>query len=659
MYYDEAIKAVWKEYVLGKKTDLSKTRPVIRASWERCRGKVDAFQKSCPLVLSTEETEKRRASSRELISVARPVIKKVYDYVADSGFVIMLCDGEGYCLERIGDEDVLKLLDKANFVEGSSLAENILGTNAVGTAIYTNQPIQIYSYEHWCISVQVGTCSAAPIHDPDTGKIIGVLDMTGTYDKVHSHTLGMVVAAAFSITGQIAVQRNWERAMLADQYKSLIMESISEGLIAIDNLKVITHINARAIQFLDLNENPSGQNVYAVLRKHCGSHEGYSGLRQLIDLKETVVDELVSVRTASRAIKCMVTTSCLLQDQKIIGKIIVLDEISRADKLVSRVVGGQARFCFADLIGNDTKFIESIGIAVQASKTKSNILLLGESGTGKDLYAQAIHNSSSRKDGPYIAINCAAIPRELLGSELFGYVEGAFTGARRGGSPGKFELANGGTMFLDEIGDMPLDMQTSLLRVIEEKTVMRIGGSEVIPVDVRIIAATNKDLSHQVALGNFRDDLYYRLNVISIKLPPLRERKRDIPELIEHLAGKIGKNLGKSILEIEPDFIAVCLVYDWPGNVRELCNVIERAISLAKDPVLSVRNFPPALLQMTDLFQEDRSSASRRIEAATLNAQKRLITDCLEKCNGNRSMAAKELGIARSTLYRKLQKIGF
>lgn len=655
MVNDEEIKSIWKSFVLGDTIDLEKVRPVILESWQRCKDKVNPFQKRCPYVLEEEDLEKRLEANSKLLQIARPIMNKLYEYVAGSEFAILLCDGEGYCLERIGDQEILDMLSLSNFVLGASLAEKKLGTNAVGTAIYANQPLQVYSYEHWCVSVHIGTCSAAPIHDPDTGKVIGVLDMTGTFDKVHSHTLGMVVAAAYSIEGQIAVQRNWERAMLADQYKALIMESISEGLIVIDNSKTITHINGKAIELLSLDEEPVGQKIYSVLNRYYGSRENFSDLYQLIESKEKAFDELVSLQNSTGPIRCMVTTRCLLQEDKVIGKILVLGEISRVNKLVSRVVGGQARFSFENLIGQDKSFLESIDEAVQASKTQSNVLLLGESGTGKDLFAQSIHNSSSRRNGPFIAINCAGIPRELLGSELFGYVDGAFTGAKKGGNPGKFELADGGTIFLDEIGDMPLDMQTSLLRVTEEKAVMRIGSNQLTPVDVRIISATHKDLMKEIESGNFRSDLYYRLNVINIKLPALRERKQDIQKIISYLIQNFTKNMGKKIETVEPEFIQACLAYDWPGNVRELCNIVERAVSLSRDSVISARSLPVNFHKVSMQSVVDEHT---KIEAATMDTEKRVILNHLERYEDNRSLVAKELGISRSTLYRKLKKLG-
>lgn len=661
MLSQQEMKAIWKDYVLTGYTDPAQVRPAILESWERCKGKVDPFQKTCPVILTPAELDKRRAANSELLEIARPVMNNLYRFVAGSGFVVALADAQGYLLEIIGDPEALELVGRANFVAGADWSEEVMGTNAVGTALALGQPIQIYAYEHWSICVHVGICSGAPIRDPDTGEIIGVLDMTGSFEKVHSHTLGMVVAAVGSIEGQMAARRNWQRTALADQYKTLIMESMSDGLVAIDNAGVITHINRKAMQFLALDKDPVGQNIYTVLKRHFGRQENYRDLLRVIESREKIADEFLDLHTPAGLFRCMVTTRRIWENESIIGEIIILQDICRVNRLVGRVVGGQARTTFADLIGKEKKFLESIELAVHAAKTSSNVLLLGESGTGKDLFAQAIHNSSSRRHGPFIAVNCAAIPRDLLGSELFGYVDGAFTGAKKGGNPGKFELANGGTLFLDEIGDMPLEMQTSLLRVIEDTAVTRIGSGEAIPVDVRIITATNKDLSQEVARGNFRSDLYYRLNVISIELPPLRERKADLPLLVEYLARKIAMSSGAEITGIAPGFIEACQAYDWPGNVRELRNVIERAVSLARDNTLTARHLPPFLAQLGAGNNGKPAALARKSESlkiASLDAESQVIITCLEKCKGNRSLAAKQLGIARSTLYRKMRELG-
>ncbi|HWQ31200.1 MAG TPA: sigma 54-interacting transcriptional regulator [Negativicutes bacterium] len=252
--------------------------------------------------------------------------------------------------------------------------------------------------------------------------------------------------------------------------------------------------------------------------------------------------------------------------------------------LANRIMGSKAIYTFDKFVGSDERFLEVMEYAQKVSDSRSTILITGESGTGKEVFAQAIHNYSTRREEPFVAINCGAIPRNLMESELFGYEEGAFTGAKKGGSPGKFEIAYGGTLMLDEIGDMPIDMQIKLLRVIEEGVITRVGGTRQIPINVRIIAATNKNLVQEVENGNFRLDLYYRLNVLPIHLPALRERRGDIESIARYFMKSMSKRLNKKEVQLGDDMIQCLKEYNWPGNIRELENVIERMINTQNMP---------------------------------------------------------------------------
>lgn len=318
-----------------------------------------------------------------------------------------------------------------------------------------------------------------------------------------------------------------------------------------------------------------------------------------------------------------------------------------------------------ELVGSSKAFIKNLQMAELAAKTDANVLILGESGTGKELFARAIHNHSQRKNKPFIAINCAAIPRELLSAELFGYVEGAFTGAKRGGSPGKFEAAHGGTLFLDEIGDMPIEQQAVLLRVLQEKEVVRVGGTNPIPVDVRIIAATNKRLAQEIAYnGSFRSDLFYRLNVFSIELAPLRNRKEDIPDLVHCFAAEFGARQSDSLSKsVDESALSVLLNYAWPGNIRELRNVIEHAFYVAGDsPTISLNHLPEWLYAgaaEAGWIGEGTSLPVEDVDAIRLHSweeERAQVQRVLLQFKGNISRCARELGMSRSTLYRKLKE---
>ncbi|NLI91650.1 MAG: sigma 54-interacting transcriptional regulator [Peptococcaceae bacterium] len=336
--------------------------------------------------------------------------------------------------------------------------------------------------------------------------------------------------------------------------------------------------------------------------------------------------------------------------KEICGGVATIREIKDVHKLINQIVGARALFTFSDIIGESGCFQNSIKIAQELAGSTSSIILQGESGTGKEMFAQAIHNASSFSHGPFIAINCGAIPRDLIESELFGYEDGAFTGARRGGRAGKFELANEGTIFLDEIGDMPLETQVSLLRVLQEKQVVRIGGYKSIPINVRVIAATNKNLEDEVRKGNFRKDLFYRLNVISINVPPLRSREGDVLLLARYYIRKFSIMLGYTVCNLDTEAESSLEMYQWPGNVRELANAMERAVNLAKGKTIRMEHLPEHL-------QKPVKTGRNKVMDIE-NLEKEIIIDTLKSVNWNISRGSLMLGMARNTLYRKLNKYG-
>lgn len=318
----------------------------------------------------------------------------------------------------------------------------------------------------------------------------------------------------------------------------------------------------------------------------------------------------------------------------------------------------QAKYTFDHIITRNTRMRHLIDLARKAADSHSTVLLEGESGTGKEYFSHAIHKASYRSKGPFVQINCAAIPRELIEAELFGYVEGAFTGASKGGKLGKFELANGGTLFLDEVGTLPLDMQAKLLRVLEEREYERIGGNQKIAVDIRVIAATNEHLSDMVQKGKFREDLYYRLNVLRLFLPPLRERKEDIPLLAEHILENFCNQYGKLGVRLSTGAMERLQSYDWPGNVRELRNAMERALMVSEGRVLYTKDLPDIFLDGDVLSQPQDDDIPITLEEAVEAAEADAIRRALLRCDGSRTEAAKLLGIHRTGLHKKIRQYG-
>jgi len=638
------LQAAWSRFISNQEIGRGEVRDIIFRSWRNCaRLGIDPYQKKVNRVIASGELENKLEENHALITVSLPVMENLSKFVAGSGFTVTLTDKEGIILASLGDEDVTESFARGNFVPGADWSEESAGTNAIGLSLRNGEPTQTFGYEHFCICSQNTTCSSAPIKDP-RGKIIGVLDMSGVFENFHSHTLGMVVAAVHGIQKQLESQEAWHQCQVSDRYKAAIMESISEGILAADSHGMVTHANSYAGKILELApEQIIGRKVQDLLRP---SHS----LQQHFDLSQKTTDQEADILVQGRTKKGTLSI-------RVIGgvgsgrggAVIILNEISRTKRLVQRMSGAESKLTFDNILGEDSSFLALVRLAKTAASGFSNVLLLGESGTGKDVFAQAIHNASQCSSGPFVAINCGAIPRELISSELFGYTEGAFTGAKRGGQPGKFELAEGGTIFLDEIGEMPMELQTMLLRVVEQKSVVRIGGKEVLPVNVRLIAATNRNLKEEVERGNFRRDLYYRLNVITIPLIPLREHKSDIPILAEAFLRRMNAVLGKEIREIDDRVWDYLKAYDWPGNVREFYNFLERAMNLAEGP----RLLPDAL--PGEIFE----TAGKKPQQRTFDELERdLMVNVLDECAGNISKASEKLGVARSTLYRKMSKYG-
>lgn len=612
----------------------------IQDSWERClKHKVDPFAPVLPLILSARELAIRKRTRQELIDVARAVIKMLYNLVKGSGFIIFLTDEEGVVLLLDGDPNELEQHRRLNLIEGAVWSEEQVGTNAVGTAVVTQKPIQIVGGEHYCATQHEITCSASPIFGCQ-GSMVGVLNMSAACNKVHLHTLGMVVAAARCIENQLRVNQAMRDVMTTNTILNTTLRAIPEGISTLNEQGLITQINPKACELLGVND-VLGKTIDEVIVSR-------TKLSKVVE-KGIVIEDLEITIEKEKEINYLTISAYPItsESEAIEGAVIIIKCREQINNLVNKMTGAQAQFTFHSIIGQSKSFEKAKDIARTAALTNSTVLLLGESGTGKELFAQSIHNSSHRK-GPFIAVNCSAIPRTLIESELFGYEAGTFTGADRNGRPGKFERANGGTIFLDEIGDMPLDLQAILLRVLQERQVVRVGGYKPIPIDVRVIAATNKDLIAKVTEGTFREDLYFRLNVVTVNIPPLRERMDDIPLLIESMLPDIAQRLKKRVNGITPQALRSLQNYKWPGNVRELENVLERGVIVTKNNLLDLKDFPESVIRGRVKL------SSSPIELQSLvEIEREAIINTLSKVSCI-AEAAKILGISRSTLYRKM-----
>ena len=582
--------------------------------------------------------------NKQLIKTARSFMEILYDFLRDSGFSLYLTDSDGIVLTMIGDNDILQDLDKMGIVIGADMSEKSTGTNAIGTALAEDCPVQISGKEHFINVYHIWTCSASTIHN-EQGHIIGCLNLTGRYQLAHPHTLGLVVAAVKSIENQLIMDKIQGQLYNTNQYLNRIMNSINLGIFATDINGTVTSINNSACSMLNIDEKDiMSRNIGGIL-------SDWEYILSIIKLGENCENKEITYSSYKGKKRFNLSVYPIRNKQKkITGMVGIFKDIQNVYNLLNKYTFMRATYTFDDIIGKSHKIQEIKDQAMGIADSPSTVLIQGESGTGKEIIAQSIHNRSSRRNNGFVAINCGAIPKNLIESELFGYEDGAFTGAKHGGQPGKFEIANGGTLFLDEIGEMPLDMQVNLLRVLQEGYVTRVGGNKYIKVDVRIIASTNKDLKAEVEKGNFREDLYYRLSVIPINIPPLRERKGDIEMLIEHFLKTKAAKLGKPLPKISHELFEKLTNYSWPGNVRELENCIENIVNLNGKTtfVFNDNNITCNTTKSDNSFEYEMCSLD--------DLEVKAIMHCINNCNGNITKAAKVLGINRSTIYTKLRK---
>jgi len=448
-----------------------------------------------------------------------------------------------------------------------------------------------------------------------------------------------------------------------------VLENI-DGLVVIDSDGKIVFISQKSIEFLEnLYKKKIGNVIGKSIREVTPENKTYetliTGKTEVGDYYDFdglfVISNRKPIYKEGKIIGAMEYD--FFDDKKLfsdfVEKINLLSSELNYYKQEVRELRG-AKYSINGIIG------ESLGIEklreeiLVAANSNSTVLIQGETGTGKELVAHSIHSSSQRNSADFVKVNCAAIPQELMESELFGYEEGAFTGAKKNGKKGKFEIAHGGTIFLDEINQMPLSMQPKLLRFLQEREISKVGGEHSIGVDVRVIVASNENLYDLVRKGKFREDLFYRLNVLSIKIPALRERKEDIPKIVMGLIARINIYLGTDIESASKDVVTMLQNYEWPGNVRELQNIIERAMNICKEKQLEIENFREFI---SGNSHEDEESLELNNETeswadAKTRLEKRIIINALRKSSGNKTEAAKELQITRSFLYKKIKKLG-
>ncbi|MDR5170357.1 sigma-54-dependent Fis family transcriptional regulator [Methylobacillus flagellatus] len=597
----------------------------IAQSWQRSLDNgINASQPLSTATLDRMELEKKRSKHHLLLTQAKPEITALYEQIAHSYSMVALTESEGVILHSEGQHLLVDLAPSEIMSPGYSWREQERGTKAIGTAIVEQRPVAVQGAEHFVEQLHGFSCYAVPIFGPNQ-QLLGTLNVTNAFAAHQQHTLALVKMAAQQIENRVFRACHQGPVTLHFHTSADFIGSAWEGNAALSREGELLAINRNGLGLLGLKSPPAHfQSMFLESFSHaCNEH------RQSAPL-----------------------TLTLANGEPVYARLSIEPEIAASNKIAGIRHASRPAGPAIAMTGDDPRIAEILSQARLVMNQDISILIQGETGVGKELLASAIHQGSARADGPLVAINCAALPEGLIEAELFGYEEGAFTGARQKGSQGKIEQAHGGTLFLDEIGDMPLLLQARLLRVLQERSITPLGGSKSRKLDFAVISATNQKLQEKVADGTFRKDLYYRLNGISLTLPPLRERQ-DLLSIIRNI---MATESGGDV-EIHDEVLHLFRQHPWPGNIRQLHNVLKTMLALAAGKPLQRQHLPPGFMDELDSIAPGQKStplAAGSIDDITNEAVKL----ALQHHEGNISAAARELGMSRNRFYRKLKALG-
>jgi transcriptional regulator of acetoin/glycerol metabolism len=611
----------------------------IERSWSRCAntGLSVELKPTLEPILNQALEEIRDKNSR-LLTQARPEMENLHAQIFGTQSMVILTDASGTILHALGNPEFIGKAQRVALQPGVTWSEGNTGTNAIGTALIEEAPVFVMGAEHYFSQNAFLNCSAAPIMDPH-GNTIGVLDVSGDYRQPQEHTMALVRMSAQMIENRLFSAEFVRDVTLHFHSRPEFIGTLWEGIAVFSPSGRLLALNKSGIAQLGVNGADFSRLDFGSLfigtleslldatrsaLPHSTPLATHSGHRLYAKVEPGVMAMAVSSSPASRPAKAPAS--------EFVPDLRMLDALDTGDAHMCKAVAGVKK-----VLGRDIP-----------------ILIEGETGTGKELLAKAIHAAGKRGKGPFVAINCASIPEGLIEAELFGYEEGAFTGAKRSGVPGKIMQASGGTLFLDEIGEMPVQLQARLLRVLQEREIVPLGGTKGIAVDIAVISATNRKLREHVEQRSFREDLYYRLNGLRVTLPPLRQRS-DLEILVE----RILREESHEHVKLHPDTLAIFSRHPWPGNVRQLRNVLRAALAfLDGDRVIARHHLPDDFLE--ELERINPTPTRRTSHTGALNieaAEVDLIRQALAAENGNITTAASRLGISRATLYRKVKRL--
>lgn len=604
--------------------------PGLQASWCRSRAFGLAPDGRTPGAPHASGAQLARALEhrRALVSHARPVMEFLCAQIRDSNSMVILADPQGMLLHALGDAGFTDKAARVALRPGAIWHEQWRGTNAIGTALADGTAVVVHGAEHYLERNAFLTCAAAPIVDP-AGHLLGVLDISGDHRGYHPHTLGLVRSSACMIEHQLFEAQHGSALRLRLHAQPEGIGTVTEGLVALSDDGWIVGANTVALQMLGLQRSAIGT----------------------LCIERVLPLGLAALLNNGRATR--LPTAVRRADGATLWVRLDSGRASVSSTAVARSPQATPADALAALDTGDAAMQAVIGRARRVIDKPIALLLQGESGVGKELFARACHGSGPRHGGPFIAVNCAALPETLIEAELFGYRPGAFTGAGRDGAPGRIREAHGGTLFLDEIGDMPLAMQARLLRVLQERSVTPLGGGKPVAVDFHLICATHRRLREEVDAGRFREDLYYRINGLALALPALRERG-DLSALVATMLRELAP--GRDML-LAPEVAVAFSRFRWPGNLRQLCNVLRTACALMGDDecLIDWSHLPDDVAE--ELIGQplprgvQDSDTDLRLQAG------RCVQQAVRASNGNLSEAARRLGISRNTLYRKLREL--
>jgi transcriptional regulator of acetoin/glycerol metabolism len=635
----------------------------IAESWLRVRESygIDPALKQPKRILTPDALEDRRLHDG-VLALAAPVLRDFAGRLGLTDHVLAFFDREGFMLSLDGDPGVVEGVRDIAFVPGVNWAEDSAGTNGPGTALASGKPVEVCASEHYVAAWQPWSCAAAPVHAPGEAAPVGLVDITGPWEVRRRQAILIAQAIARAIEERIRAACCVRDEVVRHAFRAA--HGGGDALVALDAAARVIAANDAAARRSVIEAGA----LPATLR-----HDLFRALQA----RRPGGDPDVRLELDGREVVATVVE----YDRTMVGAILRAPAVTTRPAGAARARGGpMARYEFSRILGRSDQLREAVEIARKASRNDLPAVVFGESGTGKELFAHAIHAASGRQGGPFVPVNCGSIPAQLVEAELFGYEAGTFTGARREGNPGRFEDASGGTLFLDEVSELPLPAQTALLRVLQEREVVRLGGSTPRRIDVRVVAATNKPLEAEVRAGRFRRDLYYRLNVLPIRVPPLRERGDDVEYLALVFLAEAEAEVGREKLSLAADAVDALRAHAWPGNVRELKNVILRAAATAPGAHIRAEDLmldlgadggapaapgapgapgAPALAPLATGGEPGTSvPSSGTLRDAVSESERAALLAALEACEWNVVKAAQRLHVSRMTLYRRLHKLG-